>query len=209
MADEESPGALFEGVVFTIIPSDDLDEDEKTEFTAALEGNGGRYVPLRASDQQIDELDNITHVISTTIDFPQYSLTVERSISIVKPSWVAQSARKGKQVSARQHSPDPSQYFHDVVVTCADIPEGDAEAITAGVMALGGQFSHPLTKLVTHVVTVSLEHPKCIAIKEKGHKCKVVLPHWFDDCFRLGKKINEKPSGAKKWISYAWEEEVS
>ncbi|EME49536.1 hypothetical protein DOTSEDRAFT_68347 [Dothistroma septosporum NZE10] len=60
-------------------------------------------------------------------------------------------------------------------------------------MALGGQFSHPLTKLVTHVVTVSLEHPKCIAIKEKGHKCKVVLPHWFDDCFRLGKKINEKP----------------
>lgn len=192
MADEESSGALFDNVVFTIIPSDDLEEDEKADILAALERNGGRYVPLRSSDQQIDELDNITHIISTTIDFPQYALTVEKGISTVKPSWVAQSARKSKQASARQHSPDPSQYFHDVVVTCADLPEGDAEAITAGVMALGGQFSHPLTKLVTHVVTMSLDHPKCKAVKDKGHSCKMVLPHWFDDCFRLGKKISER-----------------
>ncbi|KAK4634623.1 BRCT-containing protein 1 [Fulvia fulva] len=193
MAEEESFGALFHNVVFTIMPSDDLEDDEKTEVLAALESNGGRYVPLRSSDQQIDELDNITHIISTTIEFPQYALTVERGISTVKPSWVAHSARKSKQASARQHSPDPSQYFHNVVVTCADLPEGDAEAITAGVMALGGQFSHPLTKLVTHVVTMSLDHPKCKAIKDKGHKCKLVLPHWFDDCFRLGKKISERP----------------
>ncbi len=24
-------------------------------------------------------------------------------------------------------------------------------------------------------------------------KCKIVLPHWFDDCFKLGKKIDEGP----------------
>jgi hypothetical protein len=100
---------------------------------------------------------------------------------------------KGKLAQPRQHSPDPSQYFQDVVVSFGDLPEGDQDAIVAGVMALGGQYSGPLSKLVTHIVTVDDNDDKCRIARERDLKCKIVLPHWFDDCFRLGRKINERP----------------
>ncbi|KAK4508351.1 hypothetical protein PRZ48_002089 [Zasmidium cellare] len=193
MDEDASGGALFEDIVFTIIPSDDCEDDVFENTRESLETSGGRYVPLRASDQQIDDIENITHIISTHIEFPQYDRVVELGIHVVKPSWVATSIRKRKQAHPRQHSPDPSQYFGEVILTCAELPEGDAEAIIAGVVALGGQHTYPLTKLVTHIVTTDLEHEKCRIAEEKGLKVKIVLPHWFDDCLRLGKRINEKP----------------
>ena len=112
---------------------------------------------------------------------------------MVKPSWVSVSIRKGKLASPRQHSPDPSQYFQDVVLTSANLPEGDKDAIIAGVMALGGLYSGALTKLVTHVVTNDMDNDKCTLVQERGLRCKIVLPHWFDDCLKLGKKISERP----------------
>lgn len=100
---------------------------------------------------------------------------------------------KGKLAGARQHSPDPNQFMQDVVLTVAELPEGDHEAIIGGVMALGGQYSSPLSKLVTHIVTTDFEHDKCALALQKKLNCKIVLPHWFNDCFTLGKKINEAP----------------
>lgn len=79
------------------------------------------------------------------------------------------------------------------MLTCADLPEGDKDAITAGVMALGGLVSGPLSRLVTHVVTMSMEHPKCEMVGERKLDCKIVAPHWFDDCLSLGRKISEEP----------------
>lgn len=111
----------------------------------------------------------------------------------MKPSWVEQSIAKGRQAQARSHSPDPALIFQDVVITCADLPQGDRDAITAGVMALGGMYSSPLTKLVTHIVSLSEEHDKVRIVKDKNLKCSVVLPHWFDDCLKLGRRITEKP----------------
>lgn len=63
----------------------------------------------------------------------------------------------------------------------------------AGVLALGGQFSNPLTKLCTHIVTTDESHEKCVIARAKGMNCKILLPHWFDVCLKLGKKINEGP----------------
>lgn len=163
------------------------------KFKELLQNDGGRYVPLSESNQKIQQLEELTHIVSTDIDFPQYTAALENGIHVVKPSWVIVSANKGKQAQPRQHSPDPSQYFHDVVVTTADLPEGDKDAIIAGVIALGGQYSGPLSKLVTHIVTSSLDHEKCRVAQEKHTKCKIVLPHWFNDCFRLGRMINERP----------------
>lgn len=60
-------------------------------------------------------------------------------------------------------------------------------------MALGGQYSSPLSKLVTHIVTEDMEDPKCRIAMDKNLPCKMVLPHWFDDCLKLGRKINERP----------------
>ncbi|KAF2162242.1 hypothetical protein M409DRAFT_58359 [Zasmidium cellare ATCC 36951] len=193
MDEDASGGALFEDVVFTLIPSDDYDDEHVHGIREGLETSGGRFVPLRASDQEIDGIENITHIISTHIDFPQYDRAVELGIHVVKPSWVYTSLRKRKQAHPRQHSPDPSQYFGEIILTCAELPEGDAEAIIAGVVALGGQHTYPLTKLVTHIVTTDLDNEKCRIAQDKGLKVKIVLPHWFDDCLRLGKKISEKP----------------
>lgn len=144
-------------------------------------------------NEDFPPLDSVTHIISSHIDFPEYTAALEAGKFVVKPSWVKQCCTRQKVVSVRQHSPDPSQIFQDTVVACADLPEGDKDAITAGVMALGGQVSGPLSRLVTHIVTMSLEHPKCEVAKENGLSCKIVVPHWFDDCLSLGKKIHEDP----------------
>ncbi|KAK0254687.1 hypothetical protein B0A54_08622 [Friedmanniomyces endolithicus] len=195
MAEEANVGVmpLFSEVHLAIIPSDRLDVGEADEIARTVVASGGNHVKLRASDQQIDDLSAVTHIVSTDIDFPQYRQATESGIFVVKPSWVHQSHRKGKLAGPRQHSPDPSQYFHDVVLTCGDLPDGDKDAIIAGVMALGGQYSGPLTILTTHIVTLRDDHTKCVMAKTKKVNCKSVLPHWFDTCFRLGKKINERP----------------
>ena len=192
MADEEMAGPLFEGVVYTIIPSDEIVPERYNNLLTTLE-DGATFRELREDDQSIQEIETITHVISTHVDFPQYSRCLELGIFVVKPSWVRDCVGKKRQTSPRQHSPDPSQYFQDVVLCCADVPEGDAEAIKAGVIALGGQPSKGMTKLVTHIITSSTDNTKCKVVAEKGLNTKIVLPHWFDACVKLGKKINEGP----------------
>lgn len=161
------------------------------QLIAEIEGGGGRYIPL--SKTGAIELDGLTHIVSTHIEFPEYAQALDCGIAVVKPSWVTLSVNKNKQASPRQHSPDPSQFFHDVVLTCAGLPAGDQDAIMAGVIALGGQYSGPLSKIVTHVVTTSMNSEKCQLVLDKGLCVKIVLPHWFDDCLKLGKKISERP----------------
>jgi twin BRCT domain len=81
----------------------------------------------------------------------------------------------------------------DVIACCADLPEGDADAIAGGILAMGGLFTSKLTSQVTHIVALSVESEQVeIAKKRKSH-VRVVLPHWFDDCLRLGRKIDESP----------------
>ncbi|KAH9809516.1 Regulator of Ty1 transposition protein [Teratosphaeria destructans] len=181
---------IFEGVAFAVIPSEQCDADEVAD---TIRANGGQHIPLRDSDNQVPNLTEVSYVVSASIDFPQYNDAVERGIHVVKPSWVQASLRKGKMAGPRQHSPDPSQFFQDVTVTFAELPEGDKDAIHAGVIALGGVYSGVLSKLCTHVVTTDEGHAKCITAREKKVNCKIVLPQWFDDCFRVGKKINERP----------------
>ena len=196
--EENGPATvLFEGVVFTVIPSNEFNEDGTDEVLDevqdALEKDGGEFLPLREVDQRIESLESLTFIISTHVDFQEYNQAVELGIHVVKPSWVVESAGKQRQASPRQHTPDPSQFFQDVVLSCANLPPGDTEAIAAGVIALGGQHSGPLTKLVTHIATTDPDHEKCRLAGSKGLRCKIVLPHWFDDCLRLGKKISENP----------------
>jgi hypothetical protein len=158
----------------------------------SLDEEGAAFAPL-TENGCIQTLDNLTHIIATHIDFPEYIRALSLGIEVVKPQWVHVSVMKEKMTNARPYSPDPSQYFSDVVLTSATLPEGDKEAIMAGVLALGGQFSNPLTKLCTHIVTTDDSHEKCVIARAKGIDCKILLPHWFDVCLKLGKKINEGP----------------
>jgi hypothetical protein len=158
----------------------------------SLDEEGAIFSPL-SENGSIHALDDLTHIIATHIDFHEYIRSLSLGIEVVRPQWVHVSVMKEKMTNARPYSPDPSQYFSDVVLTSATLPEGDKEAIMAGVLALGGQFSNPLTKLCTHIVTTDDSHEKCVIARAKGIDCKILLPHWFDVCLKLGKKINEGP----------------
>ncbi|KAL8700972.1 MAG: hypothetical protein Q9201_005164 [Fulgogasparrea decipioides] len=113
--------------------------------------------------------------------------------SVVKPEWVTNSFSKGRLANPRSYSPDPRHFFSGLVLSCADIPEGDKDAIMGGVLARGGLYSSSVTKMVTHIVALTMDHEKCQAVLKRDLKCKIVLPHWFDDCLRIGKRLEEDP----------------
>ena len=167
--DEEKRGPIFDGVRYTIIPSDDLPSDKTrpvgsgvgfepvwlhvltdAKLRECLDDEGAEFVAL-SENGTIPALEHLSHIISTHIDFPQYTSALSLGKDVIRPMWVHVSVKKEKMTNARPYSPDPSQYFQDVVLTSATLPEGDKEAIMAGVLALGGQFSNPLTKLCTHI----------------------------------------------------------
>lgn len=205
-ATEHNEG-VFEGVHFAIIPSADLSSEtadevwrrrsdnrsrHSTDFKQlkdALINNGATECALSSS-----ELRSVTHLISTTSDFPAFHDAVDGYIHVVKPSWVTTSVEKKRAANPRQFSPDPSLFLTDVVVLCAeDIPTGDKDAILGGVLAMGGLYSPSMSRLVTHVVALSMNNPSCRLVQERSLKCKPVLPHWFDDCLKLGKRISYEP----------------
>ena len=125
------------------------------------------------------DLAGVSHIISATSDFSKYSAAeAVASIAIVMPQWVRDSLRTSRLANVRKYTPDPRKYFSGLVVTTADLPEGDKDAIYAGVIQLGGQTSSSVTRLITHIVALSLDSDKCQVAKAKGLSCKFVLPHW-------------------------------
>ena len=124
------------------------------------------------------ELDEITHIIASSNDFPQYDAATDALKAVVKPDWVTSSISKGRLANPRQYSPDQRLFFSGIVVCCADLPEGDSDAIIGGVIAAGGLHSGPVTKLVTHIVALTVDNDKCQAALAKNLKCHIVLPHW-------------------------------
>ena len=159
-------------------------------MTEILTNHGATHCSLSDSTK----LRNITHLIAANADFPAYHDAVDAFIHVVTPSWVEQSVNKKKTPNPRQFSPDPRLFLLNVIVTFADdIPDGDKDAIVGGVTAMGGQYSPHLTKFVTHIVALTMDNHACKIIQEKNLKAKPVLPHWFDDCLKLGKKISHEP----------------
>lgn len=154
-----------------------------------MEHAGGTYHEL--SD---NKLDQITHIIADTPDFSAYQDACDAFLHVVKPSWVEHSLTRNRLANTRQHRPDPALVLSDTcVVIAGDIPQGDKDAIIGGVQAMGGQFSTVMMLNVTHVVALSMDNPQCKIIADKKLACKPVLPHWFDHCLTLGKKIDCTP----------------
>ncbi|KAI5302071.1 hypothetical protein KEM55_001327, partial [Ascosphaera atra] len=130
-----------------------------------------------------------------------YDAICDALIPVARPDWVDTCIAQLRIVNPRQYSPDPRRFLSDVNLTCADIPEGDKDAIVGAVLAMGGLFTSKLTATTTHLVALSMESPKCQAVKNINEKLaakgkpqiSIVLPHWFDDCLKLGKRIDEGP----------------
>ncbi|EON61339.1 hypothetical protein W97_00552 [Coniosporium apollinis CBS 100218] len=184
---------LFYGIAFTIIPSPTLTQHHATELGRKLEANGAVFIPLDPETGHVQDLALLSHIVSTTSDFPDYHNAFDKFVHVVKPSWVDACIVKHKLANPRQYSPDPTLFLSDVTVTCADLPEGDKEGIAGAVLAMGGQYSPALSKMVTHVVALTVDNEKCEVALKKRLRCKIVLPHWFDDCLKLGRRIPEDP----------------
>ncbi|KAH0492655.1 hypothetical protein TgHK011_007599 [Trichoderma gracile] len=189
MADDV--GGIFSGCAIAFVPSDSLAPNLTHSLGTILIDNGAEIVEPRR-DGSIP-IERVTHIISNTIDFPQYVETQAVMIPVITTQWITVSISRRKQAQVRPFSPDPGMIFSEVVVTCADLPLMDKESILGAVMALGGQESKDASRLCTHICALSMDHPKVVAALERNWKGKIVLPHWFDDCFKLGKRIDEKP----------------
>lgn len=115
-------------------------------------------------------------------------------IHVVKPTWVEDCRKVHKIKNPRTYSPDPALFMHDVVVCCADgIPEGDKEAICGGVLAMGGQYGTQLSKLTTHLIALNMDDARCEMALKKRLNIKILLPHWFNDCLKVGWRVAERP----------------
>ncbi|KAF9895426.1 hypothetical protein FE257_000332 [Aspergillus nanangensis] len=192
MAAPDEEFRLFDQCKFCIICSKDLHPSTAHQLAATLEQHGGESVIYEAP-AIFPPLHEFTHLISTTIDFPTFEAAKNALIPVVKPHWMHQSLSKRKLANPRQYSPDPRLFLNDVVVTCGDIPEGDKDAILGGVLAKGGLYSAKMGQAVTHLVDLTTASDKAQMAINKGLKIKIVLPHWFDDCLKLGRRIDERP----------------
>ncbi|KAJ5089511.1 hypothetical protein N7532_008195 [Penicillium argentinense] len=190
MADEAPK--LFEQCRVFVVCSQELPLETAEQLAAIIEEHGGDPSIHQSGPEKFDVIE-CTHIVSSTIQFPSYDYFSNALIPVVKPSWVHASLSKHKLANPRQHSPDPRLFLNDVVVTCGDIPEGDKDAIIGGVLAKGGLYSPRVTGMVTHLVDLTENSDKARMVKIKGMRVKIVLPHWFDDCLKLGHRIDERP----------------
>ncbi|KAK4199748.1 hypothetical protein QBC40DRAFT_281384 [Triangularia verruculosa] len=191
MSEQHEKPPLLDGCYIAFVQSKELSGGMISTLAQHVRENGGEV--LEPDRQGKIQYKKATHIVSNTIDFEEYAESLACMVPVVRADWVRVSIYRGKLAQLRPYSPDPRMIFSSVTVTCADIPTLDKESICGGIMALGGMESKDLTKLTTHICALSLDHPKCQEAREKKLKAKIVLPHWFDDCFRLGKKIDEGP----------------
>ncbi|KAK6078236.1 BRCA1 C terminus domain-containing protein [Seiridium cupressi] len=193
MADQDdAAGLLFSSCVFTFVESRDLPEGLIAELSSQVTKFGGQVIDARR-DRSL-HLEKVTHIVTNTVDFPQCTDAAAMMIPLVKSSWISASLARNKPAQLRPYSPDPKLFFSEIILSVADdIPPTDKESIIGATMAMGGVDSENVTKLVTHICALSMDNDKCRIVKAKNLKCKIVLPHWFDDCFKLGKKIDEGP----------------
>ncbi|TDZ33980.1 BRCT-containing protein 1 [Colletotrichum spinosum] len=183
--------SLFSECSFAFVPSSSLSPKEIGELSDIATGRGAEVLDPRRDGSL--RLEKVTHIISNTIDFPQFTETQAYMIPVVNTDWLKASIQRNRQAQVRPYSPDPRMIFSKVIITCADLPEIDKETIIGATLAMGGMESADVTRQTTHICALTMDHPKCVTVREKGLKCKIVLPHWFEDCFRLGKRIDEGP----------------
>ncbi|KAI5808837.1 BRCT domain-containing protein [Peziza echinospora] len=188
------PG-LFHEVVFYVVESDKLTREQATKVKKTLLEHGAIEAEHRTDPDNKTPFDplEVTHVIAADVDFPGQLEVEEAMKAIVTPAWVETSVAKKRLAHVRLFTPDPKLFFSGVIVTIAELPVGDKEAICGGILAMGGQYSTNLTKLTTHIVALNMDNEKCTQAVAKKVQAKIVLPHWFDDCLKLNRRIDEAP----------------
>ncbi|KAK2464910.1 hypothetical protein APHAL10511_002986 [Amanita phalloides] len=172
----ESRMAIFDGVIFHLPSS--LPAERRAELKYVLVQNGAKNAR---------SIHVATHIITNTNKF-EGCQDVGGQVAVVTDMWVERSVILEKMQSPSHYSTDPAMIFSGVVACATELPETDVEVLSAGITALGGQWRIALTRDVTHLFCMSDASPKyetAMRFKEQT-QTHVILPHWFDDCVRLG-----------------------
>ncbi|KAF2667417.1 hypothetical protein BT63DRAFT_480391 [Microthyrium microscopicum] len=196
MADTyDSTPPLFADVRFVVISPPQMPDDDPgfTSAITALTDEGATRIALDPTNPRITNFKEITHIITKSVDFQDYDVALDHFIHVVKPSWIHDSSRKHRLANPRGYTPDPALFFHDVVLAFGDLPPGDIEAIQGMILAKGGSFVEHLSKMATHLVALDENDRYVQSAEKKDWQGKRVLPHWFDACLRLNRRISEEP----------------
>ncbi|CAD1809297.1 BRCA1 C Terminus (BRCT) domain family protein [Candida parapsilosis] len=196
---------MFQGYTFLIIKSLDLDDKEAAQLEAILNRhNATRVYSKDEFDNSINYFDppSITHIITHSINFIEYSQAQKSMIPIVTPGWIYDSVERSMMLPIKSYNPNPNYFFRNCFVCCADnLPQGDKELIYAAVQAFGGNYLDVLSKYTTHLIAMDMTNEKSIIASSLVHdsNCKdpvmdikIVLPHWIDHCLVMGRKLDEE-----------------
>ncbi|TDL19364.1 hypothetical protein BD410DRAFT_792173 [Rickenella mellea] len=174
---------LFSDVNYHI--SSSLGFDQHAELSNILNPNGA---------VEAKSIPEATHIITNSTQFEGWQ-GVPTNAVVVSDEWVIRSLLHGKQQDPKLYSADPKKIFSGVVATTTEIEDSDKEVIAAGINALGGLFRQGLTRDCTHLLTPYPGSDKYNAALDSREysRIKIVLPHWFDDCYHLLQRLDETP----------------
>ncbi|CAK9440366.1 uncharacterized protein LODBEIA_P44660 [Lodderomyces beijingensis] len=195
---------MFQGQSFLIVASPELNSDEAAKLERLLKENDAETVYIKQeSDNSHNYVDTptITHIVSRSIAFVEYSQALRSMIPVTTPDWVFKSIDELQLQPVKPYNPDPAYFMKDCFICCADnLPSGDKELIYDAVRAFGGNYVDILSKYTTHLIAMDMSNEKSIiAASIMGNEfssgpyrgIKIVYPHWVDRCISKGRRLDE------------------
>ncbi|KIM22220.1 hypothetical protein M408DRAFT_28858 [Serendipita vermifera MAFF 305830] len=142
----------------------------------------------------LDSHGAIEYVFTDSDDF-EGANEVQKGTAVVLPLWIERSLANKTLQDARHFSASPSDIFSTLVIATDHLPPGDVETIIAGTRAKGGMYRDGLTRDVTHLLVLSPTGDKYRTARRHAAQTgiKIVLVHWFDDCFKVEHRLPEAP----------------
>ncbi|KDN46153.1 hypothetical protein K437DRAFT_294404, partial [Tilletiaria anomala UBC 951] len=218
------PEHIFEGVVFFL--NDDLSPELLATLKELLQTAGAQC--WEDSAGEINKAfprsyrfnpEKVTHVITSTLDFPEYEACIDPQADNVfniaadshavvvdllkcslrtpeQPEWVQRSYTLGERQPERFYSPDAARIFSGVVIHASRMPKLEVELIMGAVQSLGGSYKLNLTKEVTHLITPSEDSSKLSVLREPQNRqlgiC-AVHPSWIDESVKFNRLVDTAP----------------
>ncbi|KAJ1341709.1 hypothetical protein BSLG_003730 [Batrachochytrium salamandrivorans] len=174
---------VFAGLVFSV--SDSLPALARTQnamvdrsFSVLPTMESSCKVQPGSCSQSINMHTPSSSVISLQEHYPKGTM-------IISNQYRPDLASQGIRLRPEFYSPNPEKFCTGIVAYCDEqIPSGDVEILYGGIEAFGGQWRTSLTDDTTHVIALS-DSTKTTKAALAMPSVKIILPHYFDDCFTL------------------------
>lgn len=193
---------LFQDAIFLIICGEDASGDE-AQYTATIErlivANGGTHFTTSPS-QSLHSINknNINHVVTSSLNFADYTVALDLLIPITTGQWVIDSERENQRKNYRLYPPSPQPPMAGIVLCIANnLPHGDKDVMYTAARLFGGQYLDLLSRYTTHLLAVDRVNSKAVIavhVKRKQNlDIKLVLPEWFAACILQQRHVPEEP----------------